>query len=52
MKGKARPTIEEKEKMKEKRIKKREKYENKNQGEYELIFPSQTEPFQDYLKFI
>jgi len=41
IKGKPRPTIEEKEKMKEKKIRKRELFERKNQGEYELIFPSQ-----------
>ena len=40
MKGKPRPTHEEREKMKEKRIKKRENFERKNEGEYELIFPS------------
>lgn len=40
MKGKPRPTQEEKEKLKEKRIRKREMFEKKNVGDYELIFPS------------
>ncbi len=41
IKGKPRPTIEEKEKMKEKKVKKRDQFEKKNMGEFELIFPSQ-----------
>jgi hypothetical protein len=52
MKGKPRPTHEEKEKLKDSRIKKREKFEKKNQGEYDLIFPSQQEPMSDYVKYI
>ena len=52
MKGKPRPTHEEKEKLKDSRIKKREKFEKKNQGEYDLIFPSQLEPMSDYVKYI
>ncbi len=40
MKGKPRPTQEEREKMKARRTKKRELFEKKNQGDYELIFPS------------
>ncbi len=52
MKGKPRPTQEEKEKMKEKKSKKRELFEKKNQGEYELIFPSTNDPLESYSKFI
>lgn len=40
MKGKPRPTLEEKERKKEKQVKKRENFEKKNQGEFELVFPS------------
>ena len=52
MKGKARPTIEEKEKLKLKKMKKRDNYERKNVGDYELIFPSEEETLEDYSKFI
>lgn len=52
MKGKPRPTHEEREKMKEKRIKKRENFERKNEGEYELIFPSKQNPLNDFIKYI
>lgn len=52
MKGKPRPTYEEREKMKEKKIRKRENFELKNLGNFELIFPSQEDPLSDYTKFI
>lgn len=48
IKGKPRATQEEKEKKKEKGIKKRDNFEKKNLGDYELVFPSQTETFADY----
>lgn len=48
MKGKPRATQEEKEKMREKKSKKRDLYEKKNQGEYELIFPSPNDPLENY----
>jgi hypothetical protein len=40
MKGKPRPTQEERERMKEKKGRKRDLFEKKNLGEFELIFPS------------
>ena len=38
--------------MKEKKVKKRDQFEKKNMGEFELIFPSQQEQYSDYTKFI
>ncbi len=38
--------------MKEKKVKKRDLFEKKNMGEFELIFPSQQEQYSDYTKFI
>lgn len=43
-----RPTIEERERMREKKNKKRDNFEKKNVGDYELIFPSVTEPASEY----
>lgn len=39
MKGKTRLTVEEKEQIKTKKTKKRDSFEKKNLGDYELIFP-------------
>ena len=52
MKGKPRLTVEEREKMKDKRTKKRDNFEKKNLGDYELIFPSAEEPLEEYQKFL
>ena len=38
--------------MRMKKSKKREQYEKKNQGDYDLIFPSAEDPLADYQKFI
>ena len=38
--------------MKEKKVKKRDQFERKNMGEFELIFPSQQEQYSEYTKFI
>ncbi len=38
--------------MRMKKSKKREQYEKKNQGDYDLIFPSAEDPQADYQKFI
>lgn len=43
MKGKSRPTVEEKDKMKQKKMKKRDNFEKKNMGDFELIYPCEDE---------
>jgi hypothetical protein len=45
-------TFDEKENMKEKKMKKRDAFESKNMGDYELIFPSTEEKTEDYQKFL
>lgn len=52
LKGKTRLTIDEKENMREKKMKKRDAFEQKNMGDYELIFPSAEETAEDYQKFL
>jgi hypothetical protein len=38
--------------MKDKKTKFRDNFEKKNIGDYELIFPSEAEPLEDYQKFL
>lgn len=52
MKGKPRITQEERELIKLKRLKKRDIFEKKNLGDYELIFPSEQYTAEDYQKFL
>jgi tubulin polyglutamylase TTLL6/13 len=48
LKGKSRLTIEEKEQLKSKKMNKRDAFERKNMGDFELIFPSEEEKAEDY----
>jgi tubulin polyglutamylase TTLL6/13 len=48
VKGNPRPTIEEKELMRENKNRKRDNFEKKNLGDFELIFPSSGEPLSEY----
>ncbi|CDW83353.1 tubulin-tyrosine ligase family protein [Stylonychia lemnae] len=52
LKGKPRITHEERETIKQKRIKKRDNFEKKNLGDYELIFPSEENNLDDYQKYL
>lgn len=44
--------MDERELMKEKKNKKRDAYEKKNLGDYELIFPSEQDTEEEYRKFL
>lgn len=48
MQGKPRATVEDKIKIKEKKVKKRDNYEKKNVGNFDLIFPSETDTVEEY----
>ena len=52
MKGKPRITQEEKDVLRMKRNKKRDNYEKKNLGGFELIFPSEKHPTDLYQPFL
>ena len=52
IKGKTKVTQEEKEQMKAQRARKRDKYEAKHCGSFELIFPSQEFKPDEYKKFL
>eukprot|EP00347_Sterkiella_histriomuscorum_P011690 403371481 len=52
LKGKPRITQEERETIRQKRIKKRDNFEKKNLGDYDLIFPSEKDTQEDYQKFL
>jgi tubulin polyglutamylase TTLL6/13 len=52
LKGKPKISHEEKDKIRENKHRKREKFERNNIGDYELIFPSQEDTLEDYNKFI
>lgn len=45
-------TQEEKDTIKQQRLKKRDNYEKKNQGDFELIFPSVEETLEEYQKYL
>ncbi len=48
MKGKPRITHDEKEKIRQKRLRKKDNFEKKNLGDFDLLFPSEQAPAEDY----
>ena len=52
IKGKTKISQEEKENMRAEKLRKRNKYEAKNKGNYELIYPSEEFTEEEYKKFL